>query len=135
MKRRKFLKTVSYTVAGGIGMNLLGSACQMNVNKPNILLIHTDQHRIDCLGAYGNKDVQTPNIDTLAADGVRFENSFCPYPVCTPSRYSMLSGLYVHEHRGWTNHSTLDPKIETFPKKLKTVGYNDKTSYTRHKKF
>ncbi len=59
---------------------------------------------MDCLGAYGNSDIKTPHIDRLAADGVRFENSFCPFPVCTPSRYSLLSGRYVHDHHGWTNH-------------------------------
>ena len=51
---------------------------------PNVLLIHADQHRCDCLGAYGNADVKTPNIDGLAHDGVLFENSFCAHPVSTP---------------------------------------------------
>ncbi len=50
MNRRKFLKRVTTATAGGFGLNLLGSACQMQKNQPNILLIHTDQHRIDCLG-------------------------------------------------------------------------------------
>lgn len=104
----------------------------MQATKPNILLIHNDQHRWDCLGAYGNPDVQTPNIDTLAADGVRFENHFCPYPVCTPSRYSLLSGLYVHEHRGWTNHCTLHPDIATFPRLLRQAGYHTKAVGKMH---
>ena len=47
--------------------------------------------------------------EQLAADGVRFKNSFCSFPVCTPSRYSLLSGLPVHEHRGWNNRCTLPP--------------------------
>jgi len=132
MKRRRFLKTVSSIAAGSIGLNLFGSSCQFNEDKPNILLIHTDQHRIECLGAYGNQDVKTPNIDRLAADGVRFDNSFCPYTVCTPSRYSLLSGLYVHEHSGWTNHCTLDPKIETFPKILRNAGYKTKAVGKMH---
>lgn len=101
-------------------------------NKPNILLIMTDQHRIDCLGAYGNREIATPNIDALAEDGVRFTNSFCPYPVCTPSRYSLISGLYVHEHRGWTNHSTLPPEIETFPAILRRAGYRTKAVGKMH---
>ena len=64
-----------------------------------------------------------PASDALAGDGIRFTNSLCPYPVCTPSRYSLISGLYVHDHRGWTNHSTLPPEIETFPAILKKAGY------------
>ena len=94
-----------------------------DTQHPNILLIHADQHRFDCLGAYGHPDIRTPNIDALAADGVRYENSFCPFPVCTPSRYSLLSGQYVHQHRGWDNHCTLPPGTETFPAILKQAGY------------
>ena len=91
--------------------------------KPNILIIHADQHRYDCLGAYGNTDIKTPNIDTLAKESVLFENSFCPHPVCTPSRYSLLSGQYVHQHRGWSNVSTLSAEIPTLPRMLKANGY------------
>lgn len=91
--------------------------------KPNILIIHADQHRYDCIGAYGNDDIRTPNIDALADDGVRYLNSFCPYPVCTPSRYSLLTGLYVHQHLGWTNRSTLPGGVATFPKMLRDSGY------------
>ncbi len=91
--------------------------------KPNILLIHADQHRFDCLGAYGNKEIKTPHLDAIAAEGVVFENSFCPYPICTPSRYSLLSGLYVHEHRGISNSSTLSPDTPTLPRCLRENGY------------
>ncbi|HPO15617.1 MAG TPA: sulfatase-like hydrolase/transferase [Candidatus Hydrogenedentes bacterium] len=100
--------------------------------KPNILIIHTDQHRMECLGAYGNREIRTPNIDSLAADGVRFDNSFCPYPVCTPSRYSFISGVYVHEHRGWNNHCTLPPGTDTFPRLLKQAGYRTKAVGKMH---
>ena len=99
---------------------------------PNILLIHADQHRFDCLGAYGNPDVRTPNIDALAADGVRYENSFCPFPVCTPSRYSLLSSQYVHQHLGWTNRCTLAPGIPTFPRVLRDAGYRTKAVGKMH---
>jgi len=92
--------------------------------KPNILVIHADQHRYDCLGAYGNKEIKTPNIDTLARDGVLFENSFCPHTVCTPSRYSMLTGLYIHQHLGISNVSSLPAGIATLPRLLKEAGYS-----------
>ncbi len=104
----------------------------MNEKRTNILLIHADQHRSDCIGAYGNTDIKTPNIDTIANDGVLYKNSFCTFPVCTPSRYSLLSGLYVHQHMGWSNHCTLPPAIETFPRILKNNGYNTKAVGKMH---
>lgn len=100
--------------------------------KPNMLLIHGDQHRFDCLGAYGNPDIRTPHLDALAEEGMRFENSFCPYPVCTPSRYSLLSGRYVHEHRGSNNHCTLAPDIATFPRLLRDAGYKTRSVGKMH---
>jgi arylsulfatase A-like enzyme len=101
-------------------------------NRPNILLVHADQHRYDCLGAYGNPDVQTPNLDELARDGVRYAHSFCPYPVCTPSRYSLLNGQYVHQHLGWTNRSTMPQGIPTFPRVLREDGYRTKAVGKMH---
>ncbi len=100
--------------------------------RPNILLIHADQHRWDCLGAYGHRQIKTPHLDRLAADAVRFDNSFCPYPVCTPSRYSLLSGLYVRQHGGWSNRSTLAPGIATFPRLLRDAGYRTKAIGKMH---
>lgn len=100
--------------------------------RPNVLVIQTDQWRWDCLGAYGNRQIQTPHLDVLAASGVRFDHCFCPLPVCTPSRYSLLSGLYVHQHAGWTNRSTLAPGIATFPKLLRAAGYRTKAVGKMH---
>jgi len=103
-----------------------------NKHKPNILIVYADQHRYDCLGVNGNKDIRTPNIDTLASDGVNYRNCFCSFPICTPSRYSFLSGLYVHQHTGWDNHCTLPQGIDTFPKILKEAGYNTKAVGKMH---
>lgn len=91
--------------------------------KPNVLILHADQHRQDCIGVYGNPDVKTPNIDSIAEDGVLYNSHFTVYPVCTPSRYSMLSGLYVHKHNAWSNESTLPDGFATFPKVLRDNGY------------
>ncbi len=93
------------------------------MKTPNVLLIQADQFRFDCFGAAGNTEVHTPHLDQLAADSVRYPNSFCPLPVCTPSRYSLLSGYYVHQHGGWTNRSTLPTALDTFPKALRRNGY------------
>ena len=101
-------------------------------NRPNILVIHADQHRCDCLGAYGNSDIKTPHIDALATDGVRYDAHFCSFPVCTPSRYSFLTGLYVHQHLGWTNHCTIPTGLPTFPRLLKEAGYRTKAVGKMH---
>ena len=130
MNRRRFLQAAGLAAAAAVQGNL--RAREPATVRPNVLVIHADQHRIDTLGCYGNRDLKTPHIDALAADGVRFENSFCPYPVCTPSRYSLLSGRYVNEHRGWSNHSTLAPEIATFPKVLRAAGYRTKAVGKMH---
>jgi arylsulfatase A-like enzyme len=94
-----------------------------DIKKPNILVILADQHRWDCTGFNGNAQVQTPHLDQLAADGVNYPETTCAYPVCTPSRYSFFSGLYVHQHGAYTNHCTLDTAIPTFPRRLREHGY------------
>ena len=92
-------------------------------SRPNVLILYTDEHRFDCLGAMGNAEIETPHLDALAADGVLYRNSFCVWPVCTPSRLSLLTGQYVHQHGGRSNRSTLPPAIPTFATILRDAGY------------
>lgn len=73
------------------------------MDKPNIILIMTDQHRMDSLGCYGNKVCQTPNFDELAKDGVVFTNAYTTNPVCTPARSSIQTGLYPSKNGMETN--------------------------------
>ena len=108
------------------------SSSLLATEQPHVLLIHADQVRMDALGAYGNAQIKTPAIDQLAVDGVRFRNSYCSFPVCTPSRYSLLSGLPVHEHRGWNNHCTLPPGTATFASLLRQAGYATKAVGKMH---
>ena len=136
LNRRTFLKAsglgaVSVALGGCSEASRIAPEAD-STNRPNVLIIHVDQHRMDCIGAYGNKDVKTPHLDALAADGVRFDNSFCAYPVCTPSRYSLLSGMYVHDHHGWSNRGGLSPNISTFPRILRTAGYKTKAIGKMH---
>ena len=65
---------------------------------PNILFILSDQHNAKVLGSKNHPDVQTPHLDQLAAEGVRFDNAVSQNPICTPSRTSWLSGQYPHNH-------------------------------------
>lgn len=66
--------------------------------RPNVLFILSDQHNAKCLGYTGMTDALTPNLDKLAAEGVRFDNAITQNPICTPSRVSFLSGQYCHNH-------------------------------------
>jgi len=68
-------------------------------DRPNILWIMTDQFNADCLSVASHPQVRTPNLDRLAARGIRFTEAYCQYPQCTPSRVSMLSGQYCKTHR------------------------------------
>lgn len=91
--------------------------------KPNVLFILCDDLRPDALGCYGSKHVKTPHIDRLANEGVRFANTFCTTSLCSPSRASILSGLYAHTH-GVTNNFTEYPaSMPSFPGLLHDAGY------------
>ena len=79
--------------------------------KPNLLFIFTDQQRADTLGCYGNRLVQTPNLDRLAGESVLFENAYVTQPVCTPARSSIMTGLYPHAN-GCT-HNNVPLRTET----------------------
>lgn len=73
----------------------------MASRKPNVILITTDQQRYDTLGCVGNTVIRTPNLDRLAAEGLRFDRSYASSPVCMPSRASMFTGRYPRAHGVW----------------------------------
>jgi choline-sulfatase len=64
-------------------------------NRPNLLIIMSDEHAPQFSGAYGHPLVQSPHLDRLAAEGVLFENAYCNTPLCTPSRMSFMTGRYI----------------------------------------
>jgi arylsulfatase len=66
--------------------------------KPNIILITTDQHRADSMGCYGHPCVQTPHLDQLAYEGIRFDNAYSDCPVCIPARTTMITGIQSHRY-------------------------------------
>src|SRR3954471_20695063 len=70
--------------------------------KPNLLLVMTDQQRADAMGCSGGW-VDTPNMDRIAAEGVRFENAYTNSPVCIPARASLATGRYPHDTGVWKN--------------------------------
>ena len=79
--------------------------------QPNILLILTDQHRLSAVGCYGETPCRTPNIDRLAQDGVRFENTYTTFPVCSPARGTIMTGQYAHTHGISSNTRTVGASL------------------------
>ncbi len=95
--RREMLRTGAGTLAGLSLRQLLPAAAAAQnpkpENRPNILLIITDQQHAGMMSCAGNKWLKTPAMDRLAARGVRFERAYCGNPVCVPSRFSMMTGV------------------------------------------
>ena len=92
--------------------------------RPNILLFMPDQQRTDCIGCFGNPAIHTPNIDALAARGMRFDNAWVNHPVCSPSRVNFMTSWYPHT-RG---HRTLTHLVQShepnFLRYMKDGGYH-----------
>src|SRR5580700_3747701 len=91
--------------------------------KPNFLFILADDHAGYVLGCDGNRDARTPNLDRLAADGVRFAAHHCNSPVCTPSRQSFLTGQLPHAAGVTVLATPLAPDKPTLARQFQKAGY------------
>ena len=143
MKRREFLGTLSgaAAVAGGAGVLYPAfSGVSSSPPRPNIILIVADDLGYGELGCFGQKKVRTPNLDRLAAEGVRFTQSYSGSPVCAPSRCVLLTGrhtghAYIRDNDELSEKGDVwnDPSLEgqrpllegtvTMPALLKKAGY------------
>jgi uncharacterized sulfatase len=93
------------------------------MKQPNILFLFSDQQRWDTVGGYGQPLDTTPNLDRLAAEGVRFEHAFTPQPVCGPARACIQTGKYATEVNCHTNHRMLPLDEKTLAHYLSDLGY------------
>ncbi|MEO1679470.1 MAG: sulfatase-like hydrolase/transferase [Pseudomonadota bacterium] len=91
--------------------------------QPNILLITADQWRGDCLGAAGHPTLRTPNIDALAADGMRFVAHYAGTAPCSPARATLYTGLYQMNHRVVQNGAPLDDRFDNIAQAARRAGY------------
>jgi arylsulfatase A-like enzyme len=92
-------------------------------SRPNIILITTDQQRYDSIGINGSSFMDTPNLDRIGREGAVFRRAYCPNTVCTPSRVSMMTGLYLSRH-GAYNVGTYAPGYDLFlSERLRQSGY------------
>lgn len=93
-------------------------------SAPNILVIQVDQMTPLVLSAYGRALAKTPHIDALADSGVVFENAYCNFPLCVPSRMSMLTGRLTHAVQQWDNAIELPAAVPTVAHYMRTAGYH-----------
>lgn len=117
------MKTVFCQIVAAIVLLSSLQAMGTAADRPNVLFVLCDDLRPDALGCYGSKHVTTPHIDALAARGVRFQNAFCTTSLCSPSRASILTGLYAHRHGVRDNFTELPEHLPHWPGKLKDDGY------------
>jgi arylsulfatase A-like enzyme len=120
--RREFLRTLG---TGALVASL--PAWIRNPSRsgspPNILFIMSDDHGYQAISCYGSRINQTPQIDRLAREGVRFTDSFCTNAICAPSRAVLLTGKYSHLNGVIDNSVAFDGRQETFPRLLQAAGY------------
>ncbi|MFM9092699.1 MAG: sulfatase-like hydrolase/transferase, partial [Verrucomicrobiota bacterium] len=89
----------------------------------NVILILVDDHRYDALGFLGHPLAETPHLDSLARNGVHVRNALVTTSLCSPSRASILTGLYTFRHRVIDNNRAIPPGTVYFPQYLQRAGY------------
>ena len=125
MNRRQFLKTVTAGAAVVALPSRLATARRAS-SKPNILFIMADDHAANAISCYGSRLAQvakTPNIDRIAAEGMRLTNCFCTNSICVPSRATILTGQYSHVNGVYTLADKLDPEQQNVARLLQSAGY------------
>lgn len=109
-----------------LGFFVLPAAAATAARRPNILIIFSDDHAYQAISAYRDPRnlIQTPHLDRLAKEGIRFDRCLVPNSICGPSRASLLTGTYNHIN-GFVNNvnTTFDGSQTTFPQLLQQAGY------------
>ncbi len=95
----------------------------MTQPRPNVLFLISDQHNRNIAGFAGNTIVQTPNLDRLASESAQFDNAYCQFPLCTPSRISMWTGRLPRRTGGLFNYAPILPEHRTIPEHFAEHGY------------
>ena len=117
---RTFVYFVSFCA---LALSCAGATANHRPKRPNIVFLMADNLRHDLLGCAGNNIIQTPNIDRLAAQGVRFENAFCTNAICAPSRACVITGQYPHTNRVYDLRQAIEPERQFLPIEMKKAGY------------
>jgi len=125
--RRQFVKSSTVAALSSSAFIVAGCSSFLQQNKPkrrpHIVMYISDDHGIDFVGCYGNKDVVTANIDALAKEGMLFTNMFAASPTCAPSRSVLWTGLYPAHNGCLANHTSCRSDITALPTYLRQLGY------------
>ena len=116
MKRLKAAYALPFAAAGL-------TACCCEEERPNIIFIMTDDHTTQAMSCYGSRLIETPNMDRLANEGIRFDNCYATNALSGPSRACILTGKFSHANGFTDNASHFDGSQQTFPKLLQKAGY------------
>jgi arylsulfatase A-like enzyme len=111
-----------------------GDWCAAAASKPNVLLLFADQHNADVMGCSGHPLVKTPNLDQLAAQGVRFTRAYCQDAICVPSRTALMTGLYPRTTGCLDNGDSPGSQAKLYPlqQAFKAAGYRTGCFGKRH---
>lgn len=122
LNRRDFMKTIGL---GMLSCSILNSSCQLNKNSwSNIIFILADDLGYGDLGCFGQKEIKTPNLDKMAAEGMRFTQHYAGSTVCAPSRCTLMTGYHTgHARIRGNGGPSLQPNDVTVAKLLKQNGY------------
>ena len=124
MKNKKTIAiTIPILAVGSVAVFAIQEALKPENKRPNIILIVTDDHGYQAMSCYGSKLIQTPNIDRIANEGMRFDNCYVSNSISGPSRACILTGKMSHINGFTDNSKTFDGDQMTFPKLLHESGY------------
>jgi arylsulfatase A-like enzyme len=115
------------TVASLLFTLITSASLAAELSRPNILFIMSDDHTTQAIGAYGSRLAAldpTPNIDRLAAEGMRFDLTFCNNSICTPSRASIITGQYSQTHGVLDLNGNIAPANQHLAHEMKAAGYH-----------
>jgi Arylsulfatase A and related enzymes len=111
--------------AAGAALGIPAASAQRAAKPRNILFILTDDHRYDAIGFLkSQKFLETPHLDSLARDGVHCKNAFVTTALCSPSRASILTGKYAHQHKIVDNNTPIPKGTRFFSQDLQQAGYS-----------
>ena len=113
----------SIAIAGLAVLAVCSSSRAAEGQRPNILFIFTDDHASHAMSCYGSKINETPNLDRIASEGMRFDRCFVTNSLCGPSRAVVLTGKYSHLNGFRQNGDRFDGSQQTVAKLLRSAGY------------
>jgi len=127
LSRRRFLKNSAFGSFALSALNKWACSAEAGARKPNLLVIWTDEQRADTMAVYGNTTIHAPNLNRLARESVVFDRAYVTQPVCTPSRSTVMTGLWPHTNGCTANNIPLRPETPCLPELLNEKDY--RTAY------